>query len=277
MVILLSAPLPVVTAQTYNSLILYHDNVQALELRLLGVGIHPQIDLSLGSGKDLCLDMGHALAKDVLSKTFTLLNSSPINVRYHLSMETQLHKRGGAITKNFRESSKASYAVAPSHGYVCAPFLVQRLDCSWASLCQTPPYRETEYYDFIASYPRPRTYLHGTSMNLSITSENNLSSIQRTKLLSVSRRFYCRQQAPPPVAKCYLRPCTNALMSTSDPMLGACNYSGQPPFVCVPSEGVVAGEGSKEVRVFFSPDHQSKAYSDKLLVDYNEKVSEKRC
>ena len=53
---------------------------------------------------------------------------------------------------------------------------------------------------------------------------------------------------------------------------GACNYSGQPAFVCVPSEGVVMGEGSKEVRIFFSPDHQSKAYSDRLLVDYNGKV-----
>jgi hypothetical protein len=40
----------------------------------------------------------------------------------------------------------------------------------------------------------------------------------------------------------------------------------------VPSEGVVVGEGSKEVRVFFSPDHQSKAYSDKLVIDYNDKV-----
>lgn len=44
-------------------------------------------------------------------------------------------------------------------------------------------------------------------------------------------------------------------------------------FVCVPSEGVVSGAGSKEVRVFFSPDHQSKAYSDKLTVYFNDKVS----
>ena len=54
---------------------------------------------------------------------------------------------------------------------------------------------------------------------------------------------------------------------------GACNYSGQPPFMCVPREGVVEGEGTKEVRVTFSPDHQSHAYSDKLIVEYNGKVS----
>lgn len=44
--------------------------------------------------------------------------------------------------------------------------------------------------------------------------------------------------------------------------------------MCVPSEGVVEGEGSKDVRIFFTPDHQSIAYSDRLLVDYNEKVRE---
>lgn len=43
--------------------------------------------------------------------------------------------------------------------------------------------------------------------------------------------------------------------------------------MCVPMEGIVEGEGSKEIRIFFSPDHQSKAYSDKLIVTYNEKVS----
>ena len=59
--------------------------------------------------------------------------------------------------------------------------------------------------------------------------------------------------------------------------VGTCNYSGQPPFVCVPSEGVVEGEGTKDVRVFFTPDHQSTAYSDRLLVDYNEKVRHVTC
>ena len=73
-------------------------------LRLVGVGIHPQIDLSLGSGKNLVLDMGHVMVRDVLSKTFTLLNSSPINVRFKLTMEThaQLLKKG--TTKTFSES-----------------------------------------------------------------------------------------------------------------------------------------------------------------------------
>ena len=54
---------------------------------------------------------------------------------------------------------------------------------------------------------------------------------------------------------------------------GTCNYNGQPPFVCTPREGVVEGEGTMEVRVFFSPDHQSTAYSDRLIVEYNGKVS----
>lgn len=38
-------------------------------------------------------------------------------------------------------------------------------------------------------------------------------------------------------------------------------------------EGVIEGEGSKEVRVCFSPDHQSSAYTDKVIVELNEKVS----
>ncbi len=42
--------------------------------------------------------------------------------------------------------------------------------------------------------------------------------------------------------------------------------------MCVPREGVVEGEGTMEVRVFFSPDHQSTAYSDRLIVEYNGKV-----
>ena len=150
-----------------------------MELRLVGTGIHPQIDVSLGSGKDLCLDMGHAMAKDVLSKTFTLLNSSPIQVRYHLIMETQLKK--ASTTKSFSEYD------------------------AWR--------------------------MHGTCM-----------------------------------AHAHVHPCA-----------GACNYSGQPAFVCVPSEGVVMGESSKEVRIFFSPDHQSKAYSDRLLVEYNGKVCRVPC
>ena len=56
-------------------------------------------------------------------------------------------------------------------------------------------------------------------------------------------------------------------------MVGACNYSGQPPFLCVPREGVVEGKGTVEIRVFFSPDHQSMAYSDRLIVEYNGRVS----
>ena len=43
--------------------------------------------------------------------------------------------------------------------------------------------------------------------------------------------------------------------------------------MCVPREGVIDGEGSGEVRVFFNPDHQSASYTDKLLVEFNEKVS----
>jgi hypothetical protein len=72
-----------------------------MELRLVGVGIHPQIDLSLGTGKHLSLDLGHVMAKDVISKTFTLLNSSPINVRFNFTMESQLLKKG--LTKSFSE------------------------------------------------------------------------------------------------------------------------------------------------------------------------------
>ena len=88
--------------QTYDSLILYDTNSQLMQLRLVGVGIQPQIDLSLGAGENLTLDMGHAMAKDVLTKTFTLLNTSPINVRFSLNMESQVH-RNGSIMKSLRK------------------------------------------------------------------------------------------------------------------------------------------------------------------------------
>ena len=61
---------------------------------MTGFGIQPQVDLSLGSGEDLCLDMGHAMARDVVSKTFTLLNSSPLQVRFRLSLDSQQPKPG---------------------------------------------------------------------------------------------------------------------------------------------------------------------------------------
>lgn len=88
--------------QTYDSLVLFDDSSQLMQLRLVGVGIQPQIDLSLGTGENLTLDMGHAMAKDVLTKTFTLLNTSPIHVRFNLNMESQVH-RNGSITKTLRK------------------------------------------------------------------------------------------------------------------------------------------------------------------------------
>lgn len=69
-----------------------------MELQLVGFGIHPQVDLSLGTGEELCLDMGNATVKDVVSKTFSLLNSSPLKVRYHVQMEMQLPKKRQAKT-----------------------------------------------------------------------------------------------------------------------------------------------------------------------------------
>ena len=54
---------------------------------------------------------------------------------------------------------------------------------------------------------------------------------------------------------------------------GAYNYNGQPPFVCSPTEGVVEGEGRQEIQVTFRPDHQSRAYSDRLIIELNEKVN----
>ena len=100
--------------QIYDSLVLYDDHSQVMELRLMGIGIHPQIDLSLGSGKDLRLDMGHAMAKDVLSKTFTLLNTSPINVRYMLSMESQARKKG-TLHSMANKSFSESFPILQSH------------------------------------------------------------------------------------------------------------------------------------------------------------------
>ena len=72
-----------------------------LEMGVVGVGVHPQVDVSLGRGEELCLDMGHAMAKDVVSKTFTLYNSSPLKVRYLITMETQMPKK--CLSKSFRE------------------------------------------------------------------------------------------------------------------------------------------------------------------------------
>lgn len=53
---------------------------------------------------------------------------------------------------------------------------------------------------------------------------------------------------------------------------GASNYSGQPPFCCKPSEGVIGGGANCEVGVSFSPDHQSLLYSDLLEVVLNGQV-----
>lgn len=71
---------------------------------MVGFGIHPQVDVSLGSGDDLCLDMGHAMAKDVVTKTFTLLNSSSLQVRYRISLVSEQPKRGPA--KNFSKQHR---------------------------------------------------------------------------------------------------------------------------------------------------------------------------
>lgn len=72
-----------------------------MELHLTGMGVHPRIDVSLGSGENISLDMGHAMARDVVSKAFTLINSSPLKVRYKLNMESQLPKKCPA--KSFSE------------------------------------------------------------------------------------------------------------------------------------------------------------------------------
>ena len=73
----------------YDSLTLHGETTPLLELHLVGFGIHPQVDVSLGSGEDLFLDMGHAMAKDVITKNFTLLNSTPLQVRYRLTLDSQ--------------------------------------------------------------------------------------------------------------------------------------------------------------------------------------------
>lgn len=90
------------TIQVYDSLTLCGETTPLLELRMTGTGVQPQVDVSLGSGEDLCLDMGHAMARDVVSKTFTLHNSSPLQVRFRLSLDSQQPKVGP--TKSFSKN-----------------------------------------------------------------------------------------------------------------------------------------------------------------------------
>ena len=89
-------------SQVYDTLTLYGETTPLLELRMVGFGIHPQVDVSLGSGEDLHLDLGHAMAKDVVTKNFTLLNSSALQVRFHISMDSSLPRRPPAknLSKN---------------------------------------------------------------------------------------------------------------------------------------------------------------------------------
>ena len=98
--------------QVFDTLKLHEEgsNTPLMELSVTGVGVHPQVDVSLGRGEELALDMGHAMAKDVISKTFTLYNSSPLKVRYLISMETQLPRK--RPSKSFSECSEgAGYCI----------------------------------------------------------------------------------------------------------------------------------------------------------------------
>ena len=54
----------------------------------MGAGVHPEVDISLGSGEDLYLNMGHAMAKDTVSQPFTLTNNSPLPVKFKLAIES---------------------------------------------------------------------------------------------------------------------------------------------------------------------------------------------
>ena len=56
-------------------------------------------------------------------------------------------------------------------------------------------------------------------------------------------------------------------------VIGASNFSGAPPFVCVQTEGVIEGGGGcSELTLLFSPDHQSTAYRDTAYIDINGQV-----
>lgn len=94
----------------------------------MGVGVHPQVDVSLGHGEELCLDMGHAMARDVISKTFTLYNSSPLQVRYLVSMETLVPKKH--VSKSFSECQHFSHAFSFSERVFFMPRGVQ---LQWAA------------------------------------------------------------------------------------------------------------------------------------------------
>ena len=59
----------------------------------MGQGVKPQVTLSLGSGDNLRLDIGHVMAHDLVHKTFTLTNASSLKIRFKLNMESLSSKK----------------------------------------------------------------------------------------------------------------------------------------------------------------------------------------
>ncbi len=55
----------------------------------------PKVLLSLGSSPHLSLDMGHVMAHDVVTKAFTMTNTSHLRTRFKLSLETMGTKKKG--------------------------------------------------------------------------------------------------------------------------------------------------------------------------------------
>ena len=80
--------------QYYEPLKLYYGHASSLELRLKGVAVKPQVSLSLENGSGTHeLDMGHVMAGDTITKTLHLHNSSPLDVKYSITLES-LEPRG---------------------------------------------------------------------------------------------------------------------------------------------------------------------------------------